>query len=154
MSSFAAPACWLSGRRVALRVSGMLLPFHKLKDPSLSSWRVISNTALLALGYLLSPLSWWNDLFVNVPLAYVLALPLAMINERLFLPAFLVSYWLTNMLGFVIMHYGAVGLLRKKVEKPRWQYQFLVMMAYSLVILVLYKAGWIQVPAMILQRVS
>ncbi len=34
------------------------------------------------IGYLLSPLSWWNDLFVNVPLAYLFALPFSLLHEH------------------------------------------------------------------------
>jgi hypothetical protein len=33
-------------------------------------WKRKATGGVLALvGYMLSPLSWWNDLFVNVPLA-------------------------------------------------------------------------------------
>ncbi len=43
-------------------------------------------------GYLLSPLSWWNDLFVNVPLAYLFALPFSQLHVQLYLPAFVLAY--------------------------------------------------------------
>ena len=62
-------------------------------------------TGIVAIiGYLLSPLSWWNDVFVNVPLAYLFALPFSLIYEALYLPAFLLGYWLSNLLGFLLLH--------------------------------------------------
>jgi hypothetical protein len=32
----------------------------------------IVGAVVAALGFVLSPLSWWNDLFVNIPIAYFL----------------------------------------------------------------------------------
>ncbi len=38
-------------------------------------------------GYLLSPVSWWNDLFVNIPLAYAFGALVGLVSEDLFLPS-------------------------------------------------------------------
>ena len=65
-------------------------------------------------GYMLSPLSWWNDAFVNLPLAYVFA----WIVSRCYRPAFgvsmVVGYWLTNVLGLVLMRKGAQDVVARK----------------------------------------
>ncbi len=68
--------------------------------------RTVQNSLLVVIGYILSPFSWWNDLLVNIPLAYGFALPFALVNDALFLPAFMIGYWLTNLLGFWLMHLG------------------------------------------------
>jgi hypothetical protein len=65
---------------------------------------------LAAIGYLLSPLSWWNDLFVNVPLALAFAWIISLPWPAAFAASFVVGYWLTNILGFVLMHKGAAHL--------------------------------------------
>ena len=62
---------------------------------------------LAAIGFLLSPLSWWNDLFVNVPLALVFAWTVSFFYRPAFAASLIVGYWLTNVLGFVLMQKGA-----------------------------------------------
>ncbi len=79
--------------------------------------RKIKNVILIIAGYILSPLSWWNDIFVNIPLAYVFALPFGFISRNLFLPAMVVGYWITNIVGLVLMHHGVVNLFFEKKEK-------------------------------------
>ncbi|MCL4875193.1 MAG: hypothetical protein KJ064_00970 [Anaerolineae bacterium] len=72
--------------------------------------RKVVDSALVVIGFILSPLSWWNDLVVNVPLAYLFSLPFTLLHESLFLPAFIIGYWLTNLLGFLLMHVGFSGM--------------------------------------------
>ena len=63
---------------------------------------------------MLSPLSWWNDMFVNVPLALVFAWLVSFFYRPAFEASVIVGYWLTNVLGFVLMHKGAVKVLSEK----------------------------------------
>ncbi len=58
-------------------------------------------------GFMLSPLSWWNDLFVNVPLALAFAWVIALFYKPAFAPSVVLGYWLTNIAGFILMHKGA-----------------------------------------------
>jgi hypothetical protein len=44
--------------------------------------RKIKGGILVTLGFLLSPVSWWNDIFVNIPLAYIFALPFGFMRNR------------------------------------------------------------------------
>ena len=55
-------------------------------------------------GYMLSPLSWWNDLFVNVPLALVFAWLVSAFYKPAFTSSLVVGYWLTNVIGFILLH--------------------------------------------------
>lgn len=79
--------------------------------------RKISGGALAFIGYMLSPLSWWNDMFVNVPLALVFAWVISAFYKPAFGPSLVIGYWLTNVLGFVLMHKGAQTMLSKKEQK-------------------------------------
>ena len=76
--------------------------------------RKISGGALVFIGFMLSPLSWWNDLFVNVPLAVGFAWIVSLFYKPAFAASVVIGYWLTNVLGFVLMHKGGVKLLSSK----------------------------------------
>src|ERR1051325_10994522 len=67
-------------------------------------------------GFMLSPLSWWNDAFVNLPLAIGFAWLVARFYKPAFAPGVVIGYWLTNVLGLVLMHKGAQNL-RQSEEK-------------------------------------
>src|ERR1041385_2946887 len=72
------------------------------------AWRrKLSGGILAAVGFMLSPLSWWNDLFVNLPLALMFAWLVSLVYRPAFDASVVVGYWLTNVLGFVLMHKGA-----------------------------------------------
>ncbi|HXP63017.1 MAG TPA: hypothetical protein VN829_21130, partial [Dongiaceae bacterium] len=68
--------------------------------------RKITGGVLAVVGYMLSPLSWWNDLWVNVPLALVFAWTVSLFYRPAFKPCLVIGYWLTNVAGFVLMHKG------------------------------------------------
>jgi hypothetical protein len=70
--------------------------------------------ALVAvIGFMLSPLSWWNDLFVNVPLALAFAWLISWFWAGAFTACFVLGYWLTNVLGLVLLQRGAEMALSK-----------------------------------------
>lgn len=102
------------------------------------------------LGWLLSPLSWWNDLVVNVPLAYLFSVPFSLIDERLYVPAFALGYWLTNVLGFVLLHKGVTGMVSKR--KASLRRDLVIATAYTIVIVVVAWAGWLPSPAALLEE--
>ena len=110
-----------------------------------------AGSAILAgLGWLLSPLSWWNDLVVNVPLAYLFAAPFSLLDERLYVPAFALGYWLTNLLGFVLLHKGVVGVV--STRKATLRKDLFVATAYTLVIVLAAWLGWLPSPASLLEQ--
>jgi len=106
--------------------------------------RKVTGGILAFVGFMLSPLSWWNDLFVNVPLALAFAWVVSLINERAFEASFVLGYWLTNVLGFVLMHKGGQKMLRKE-EKKYSRRDLLrdvsVSLGYTVLIVVLVKMG-------------
>jgi hypothetical protein len=101
---------------------GVLLVHSRLlckfvKGRALGAKRKIAGGILAFVGFMLSPLSWWNDLFVNVPLALVFAWVVSAFDKRAFGVAVVVGYWLTNVLGFVLMHKGAQKLLTEQDKR-------------------------------------
>ena len=111
--------------------------------------RKITGGLLAAAGFMLSPLSWWNDAFVNLPLALGFAWAVsscvaAGARERVFDVAVVVGYWLTNVLGFVLMHKGLRWLRspqeRAETKRELWK-DVWISLAYTGVIILLIKLG-------------
>jgi len=104
--------------------------------------RKVTGGVLAFVGYMLSPLSWWNDLFVNVPLALAFAWIVSVFYKPLFAASFVAGYWLTNALGFVLMHKGAEKALNSQ-DRPYSRRALLrdvgISLLYTALILVLLK---------------
>jgi len=79
--------------------------------------RKIGGGILAALGFILSPLSWWNDLFVNVPLAIAFAWVVSLFYRPAFEVSAIVGYWFTNILGLILLHKGAESMMSKQPRK-------------------------------------
>jgi hypothetical protein len=117
------------------------------------------SSLLATTGYILSPVSWWNDMLVNVPLAYLFSWPFSLLHERMFLPAFVIAYWLTNLIGLMLLHIGIRGLVRigcKKSQKPTKSlgYYTVVSLFYTFVILLCVWMEWIPSPGQLLQTIK
>lgn len=113
--------------------------------------RKVSGGVLGVIGFMLSPLSWWNDAVVNLPLALIFASivglfyrPASQPNSTAFDAMVIFGYWLTNILGFVLMHKGAQQVLSK--EEKKYSRRALlrdlgVSLLYTALIVLLIKAG-------------
>ncbi len=107
----------------------------------------VRGSLLGLIGYILSPLSWWNDLFVNLPLAIAFAWTVSLLYPPAFATAVVVGYWLTNLAGLILLHKGARDLLvvesstslRKEIIQD-----LLISLLYTLVIVALVKWQIIQ----------
>lgn len=84
---------------------------------TLFSGKTLKNSFLIGLGYMLSPLSWWNDLFFNLPIAYVFGYAIRWAYPEAFIPATIAGYWLSNVLGILMMQTGALDLAMS--DQPR-----------------------------------
>jgi hypothetical protein len=109
------------------------------------SWKRKTTGGFMAfIGFMLSPLSWWNDLFVNIPLATVFAWLVSAFYKPAFYPSLFLGYWLTNVLGFVLMHKGAQNILGRH-EKKSFRRELLtdigISLLYTAVIFALVKFG-------------
>jgi hypothetical protein len=98
-------------------------------------------------GYILSPLSWWNDAFVNLPLAWLFASLVSLFSHRLFAPAMLLGYWLTNIAGLALLARGtaqvAAGDDPKKLRN-RLAWSFVAATGYTAVIVILFLLGFLR----------
>ena len=112
------------------------------------------NIILVTAGFILSPLTWWNDLLINIPLAYFFSLPFSLLDETLFLPSFIVGYWLTNLLGFLLMHWGGVGLIYKERSTISIKRSLYISLIYSIIVIMLVLLGWLDSPTEYLQSMS
>ena len=83
--------------------------------------RKVSGGVIAFIGYILSPLSWWNDAFVNIPLALAFAWIVALFYTRAFGASFVLGYWLTNIIGMIMMHKGGQKMLAKEDRKYAWR---------------------------------
>ncbi|QIR35881.1 hypothetical protein HCG51_03320 [Tolypothrix sp. PCC 7910] len=72
---------------------------------------------LLVIGYLLSPLCWWNDLIFNLPIAYVFGYVCSFFSPKLLMPGVIIGYWLSNIIGILLMQAGALDMLQKQNQE-------------------------------------
>jgi len=107
--------------------------------------RKLTGGVLALVGFLLSPLTWWNDLFINVPLALAFAWLVSLVYRPAFEVSLIVGYWLTNIAGFVLMQKGAQKMSGEAGEKKYSRRELLKDLAISLLytglIVVLIKLG-------------
>lgn len=112
------------------------------------AWKRKGQGGLLAFfGFMLSPLSWWNDAFVNFPLAIGFGWLVGRFHKAAFEPAVIVGYWLTNVLGFVLMHKGAQQILSKgelRYTRRDFVRDIAVSLAYTLLIVLLLRLKVLQ----------
>jgi hypothetical protein len=99
-------------------------------------------------GYVLSPLSWWNDSFVNLPLAWLFASVVSLASRRLFVPAMILGYWLTNIIGLWLLAKGTVTVASsddkqedKGALKRRLVWSLAAATGYTLLVVVLSLLG-------------
>ncbi len=89
--------------------------------PNRQLWRLFLK-ALIIIGWILSPFTLWNDIFINIPISVYLASLFSgyLITVYTTLAGFF--YILTNIVGFVFMFIGIKGLkyeLRARVPKVK-----------------------------------
>jgi hypothetical protein len=106
---------------------------------------------LLAVGWLLSPLCWWNDLLINLPLAWGFARLAELLRPGWFAPSLVLGYWLSNVLGIALLQSGALALLPRAEETPRnRRRELLVGLAtstvYTLAVVALVQLGVLRSP--------
>lgn len=114
------------------------------------SWKnKIKGSVIGLIGFLLSPLSWWNDIVINIPLAIMIGWLFSLIYKPLFLPAAIFGYWLTNVLGLILLRRGAQTALKendapKPFSKKELIKDILISLAYTGVIIILAKLKLIE----------
>jgi hypothetical protein len=113
--------------------------------------RKVAGGVLGFIGFMLSPLSWWNDAVVNLPLALAFAWivgliyrPAAEPDSRAFDASVILGYWLTNIIGFILLHKGAENVFskeEKKYSRRALLRDIAVSLLYTALIVLLIKLG-------------
>ena len=65
-------------------------------------------------------------------------------------PAFVLGYWLSNLLGFILLHRGVRGLVSKQKPVMSLRYSVIVALVYTMAIVLLVWLGWIPAPGELL----
>uniref|UniRef100_A0A7V3RGC4 Uncharacterized protein n=1 Tax=candidate division WOR-3 bacterium TaxID=2052148 RepID=A0A7V3RGC4_UNCW3 len=107
----------------------------------------IKHGIIFIIGYILSPLSWWNDLIINLPVAYIIASIFGLISKKLFMPIMIAAYWGTNVLGFFLMHHSLKNIIYNEAKDKKSVLKIiLISFTYTILILVLAKTGFLKFP--------
>lgn len=113
-------------------------------------WKKAKGLVMLGLGFMLSPLSWWNDLFFNLPIAYFFGYLCSQISANLFLPCAIAGYWLSNVLGILLMQLGVLNVVQEKSQIRNWKKELLMGLAsstvYTVIILLLLQFNILNTP--------
>lgn len=83
------------------------------------TWEKLKNSSLFIVGFLLSPLCWWNDLVFNLPISYGFGKLISIFSADLLIPASIVGYWLSNIIGIILMQLGAVNFINNKSDEEQ-----------------------------------
>jgi hypothetical protein len=105
---------------------------------------------LLVIGFLLSPLSFWNDLFFNLPIAYCFGYACSLLSPDLLLPCSILGYWISNIAGIILMQVGAVDVFQEQAKERNLKKELLTGLVsstvYSLVIFALVQFNILPTP--------
>ncbi|MBE9049832.1 hypothetical protein IQ243_05325 [Nostocales cyanobacterium LEGE 11386] len=104
----------------------------------------------LTLGYMLSPLSWWNDLFFNLPIAYFFGYICSLFLPTLLIPCTIIGYWLSNVLGILLMQFGSMDIFQKEPKERNLKKELFSCLisstVYTLVIVILIQLKILDTP--------
>lgn len=96
---------------------------------------------LVMIGYLLSPLCWWNDLIINLPIAYGFGYLCSLVVADWLIPGAIAGYWLSNIVGILFMQFGVVDVWQGQSKPHNLKQElitgFLSSTAYTLLIVAL-----------------
>jgi hypothetical protein len=135
-----------SARPARAGLSSRLRCFLKEGDPLVQLRALV----LLAVGWLLSPLCWWNDLVINLPLAWGFARVLQLWHPEWFSAGLVIGYWLSNVVGVVLMQCGALTVFQSEETEQNRKRDLLISLGtstlYTVAIMVLVKTGLLPTP--------
>ena len=120
-----------------------------LKAPP-SLWTKVRGGALFAIGFLLSPLCWWNDLIFNLPVAYGFGYVCSLFSSDWLIPGTIVGYWLSNVIGILLMQAGVLDIAQGKPTERNVKKELLTGVVsstiYTLFIVVLLQLNVLDTP--------
>jgi len=97
------------------------------------------------IGWLLSPLTFWNDAFINMPVSYIAATVLFRFIRIDFAALVVICYWLSNAAGLLLMFISGKSVLKKGIGLARQIFSLAATIAcYTAILFILAKAGIIK----------
>lgn len=94
------------------------------------------------IGWALSPFTWWNDAFINIPLSYLIANLLFYIMPAPFIWLVIGSYWFTNILGLFFMYLSGKSLFVSSSDRKKTIFKMAIFVAiYTLAMIYLDSKG-------------
>ncbi len=76
-------------------------------------------------------------------------MPFGYVSESYFLPSMVVGYWITNIVGFIMLHIGLVGIFKKekkKYSKKQFIKDIIVSIIYTLIVILLVRYNILRLP--------
>ncbi len=114
---------------------------HTPKELKKDIFKKLRGGFFLVLGYLLSPLCWWNDLLFNLPIAYGFGYACSLLSPKLLLPCSIIGYWLSNIVGILLMQFGSKDIFQKEPQEHNLKKELVTGLisstAYTLLIILL-----------------
>ncbi|MFM7449507.1 MAG: hypothetical protein ACKO24_13030 [Leptolyngbyaceae cyanobacterium] len=111
----------------------------------------IRGGVLLTIGFLLSPLSWWNDLIFNLPVAYGFGYLCSLLSPHWLVPGTIAGYWFSNVLGILLMQSGLLDMVPERSGERSLKQELLTGIvtstAYTLLIVGLLQFHLLETPA-------
>lgn len=105
---------------------------------------------LVVVGYLLSPLCWWNDLIFNLPIAYAFGALCNWLIPHSFFGGAIVGYWLSNVVGILMMQFGATEMVQKEDQNKSFRKTLVTGLlsstAYTILVVALVQFGILTLP--------
>jgi Zn-dependent protease with chaperone function len=124
--------------------------------PRLKIWQQLRGGFFLVFGYLLSPLCWWNDLLFNLPIAYFFGYLCSFFSPKLLFPCTIIGYWLSNIIGILLMQFGSVDIFQKEPKERNLKKELLNTLVsstvYTLVIMFLIQLKIIDIPISLINK--
>jgi len=94
--------------------------------------------AIFMVGWLLSPLTTWNDVLINIPLAYIIARVVKSLVQLDMAVLTIIFYWVTNITGLGMMYFAADRIAAKsKIPKKSLLSIMVPMIVYSVIIILI-----------------
>lgn len=94
------------------------------------------------IGWLLSPLTFWNDAFINIPLSYLLANIFVRFFPKNFVYTVVIFYWLTNVMGLFMMYVSGKYMIKSgKDIRREIEVLILTTLVYSVILILLGRTG-------------
>ena len=103
------------------------------------------NRGVFFVGWLLSPLTFWNDAIVNIPISYLCASLTSRFIPGHFVVLTLIYYWLSNILGLLMMAASGHAVIKEGKGLLRGAIDLLAAIAvYSVILIILCRAGFLK----------